>query len=200
MGKAEANKQHKRESLLNTAFELFTTKGINNTSISDIVEAAGVAKGTFYLYFKDKYDINSKLVVHRATMLFDSALERMHQQDLTDPKDRILFVVNDIIDALTKDKVLLMFISKNLGLGFSRFMMESPSVTGEEPVVEATKEFLKDIGGSISDPRLMMYMIIELTGSSIYSAILYDQPVSIEELKPHLYAAITSIIDQFTIK
>ena len=200
MGKAEANKQHKRESLLNTAFELFTTKGINNTSISDIVEAAGVAKGTFYLYFKDKYDINSKLVVHRATMLFDSALEHMHEQDLTDPKDRILFVVNDIIDALTKDKVLLMFISKNLGLGFSRFMMESPSVTGEEPVIEATKEFLKDIGGSISDPRLMMYMIIELTGSSIYSAILYDQPVSIEELKPHLYAAITSIIDQFTIK
>ena len=75
MGKAETNKQKKRESLLNTAFDLFTTKGINNTSIADIVEAAGVAKGTFYLYFKDKYDINSKLLVHKATLLFESALE-----------------------------------------------------------------------------------------------------------------------------
>ena len=65
MGKAETTKQKKRESLLNTAFDLFTTKGINNTSIADIVEAAGVAKGTFYLYFKDKYDINSKLLVHK---------------------------------------------------------------------------------------------------------------------------------------
>ena len=49
MGKAEENKLKKRESLLNTAFELFTTKGIHDTSISDIVEKAGVAKGTFYL-------------------------------------------------------------------------------------------------------------------------------------------------------
>lgn len=197
MGKAETKKQIKRESLLNTAFDLFTTKGINNTSIADIVEAAGVAKGTFYLYFKDKYDINSKLLVHRTTLLFDSALERMHQKGLTDVKEKIFFVVDDIIDSLTKDKVLLMFISKNLGLGFSRYMMESPAVTGEEPYKEATKEFLEDIGNTIKDPRLMMYMIIELTGSSIYSAILYSQPVPIDDFKPHLYAAIGSIIDQF---
>ena len=38
----------------------FTSKGIQKTSISDIVEDAGVAKGTFYLYFKDKYDIRNK--------------------------------------------------------------------------------------------------------------------------------------------
>ncbi len=198
MGKAEENKQQKRESLLNTAFELFTTKGINNTSIADIVEKAGVAKGTFYLYFKDKYDINSKLVIHRTTMLFDSALTRMHKKKITEAKEKILFVIDDIIDALSKDKVLLMFISKNLGLGFSRYVMESPSVTEEEPVKEATREFMEDIGGSVSDPRLMMYMIIERTGSSIYSAILYDQPVTIEKLKPHLYKTIGLIIDQFS--
>ena len=40
-------------------------------------------------------------------------------------------------------------------------------------------------------------MIIELTGSSIYSSILYDQPVKIDALKPYLYNAINSIIDQF---
>ena len=56
---------------------------------------------------------------------------------------------------------------------------------------------MKDIGDEIKNPRLMMYMIIELTGSSIYSSILYDQPVKIDELKPYLYNAINSIIDQF---
>ena len=198
MGKAEENKLKKRESLLNTAFELFTTKGINNTSISDIVEAAGVAKGTFYLYFKDKYDINSKLIVHRTTLLFDSALSRMHKKNITDSREKILFVIDDIIDALTKDKVLLMFISKNLGLGFSRYVMENPIVTEEEPIREATREFLEDLGSKVTDPRLMMYMIIELTGSSIYSSILYEKPVTIDELKPHLYKTISSIIDQFT--
>lgn len=47
MSKLEINKQKKRDALLNTAFELFVSKGIQKTSISDIVEHAGVAKGTF---------------------------------------------------------------------------------------------------------------------------------------------------------
>lgn len=57
MGKLEANKQQKLTSLLNTAFNLFTTQGVTKTSIAEISQKAGIAKGTFYLYFKDKYDI-----------------------------------------------------------------------------------------------------------------------------------------------
>ena len=60
MRKSDLNKQKKREALLNTAFELFTTQGITRTTINNIVEAAGVAKGTFYLYFKDKYEIEKE--------------------------------------------------------------------------------------------------------------------------------------------
>ena len=57
MGKLDVKKKLKHESLLNTAFDLFTSQGIYKTSISDIVKKAGVAKGTFYLYFTDKYDL-----------------------------------------------------------------------------------------------------------------------------------------------
>lgn len=51
MGKLELNKMRKKSALYNTAFELFTTKGLAKTTISDIVENAGVAKGpsTFIL-------------------------------------------------------------------------------------------------------------------------------------------------------
>ena len=51
MGKVEVNKEMKRNALYKTAFELFTTQGITKTTVSDIVNKAGVAKGTFYLYF-----------------------------------------------------------------------------------------------------------------------------------------------------
>ena len=61
MGRVEENKNEKKtRRSFATAYELFTTKGINSTAISDIVEKAGVAKGTFYLYFKDKYDIKNQ--------------------------------------------------------------------------------------------------------------------------------------------
>lgn len=74
-GKASQNKRRKRESLLNNAFELFTQKGITDTTISDIVEKAGVAKGTFYLYFKDKYDLRDRLVRHKAELILEKAYE-----------------------------------------------------------------------------------------------------------------------------
>ncbi len=200
MGKASENKQHKREALLNTAFHLFTTKGLHNTSISDIVEQAGVAKGTFYLYFKDKYDINNKLVIHRATMLFDAAMERMRAEDLPDARAKLMFIINDIIDALADNKLLLMFISKNLGLGFFRFTMENSGIIEYPAIHEAYQEFVDEIGDTVSDPKLMLYLIIELIGSSIYSSILYEQPVGISELKPHLYKTIGAIMDQFTVE
>lgn len=199
MGKAESNKLKKREALLNTAFHLFTTKGIHNTSIADIVEKAGVAKGTFYLYFKDKYDINNKLVAFRSTQLVDAALTSLHEKGIAGYREQILFVIDHIIDSLTKDKVLLMFISKNLGLGFFHFALDNEQITENNQVHQAIENLLADTKDSISNPKLMMYMITELTGSSIYSSILYGEPVTIEELKPHLYQAIHGIIDQFTV-
>ena len=38
MGKLELNKKKKKDALFNTAFELFTTKGLTKTTISDIVD------------------------------------------------------------------------------------------------------------------------------------------------------------------
>lgn len=69
MGKLETNKKVKKNALLQNAFELFTDKGFAKTTISDIVSRAGLAKGTFYLYFKDKYDLRDKLIVYKAGQL-----------------------------------------------------------------------------------------------------------------------------------
>ena len=73
MGKIDNNKQQKRDSLLDSAFSLFINNGFSKTSISDIVNTAGVAKGTFYLYFKDKYDIRNHLIAHKASQVFEAA-------------------------------------------------------------------------------------------------------------------------------
>ncbi len=46
-----------RDSLLKAAAEVFVNQGFHKTKISDIVRAANVAQGTFYLYFKSKDEI-----------------------------------------------------------------------------------------------------------------------------------------------
>jgi AcrR family transcriptional regulator len=43
-----------RETLLRSAEEIFGAKGFESASVVDITQHAGVAQGTFYIYFKDK--------------------------------------------------------------------------------------------------------------------------------------------------
>jgi AcrR family transcriptional regulator len=46
-----------REIIEDCAIKLFQAKGVDKTSISEIVLASGIAKGTFYLYFKNKNEL-----------------------------------------------------------------------------------------------------------------------------------------------
>ena len=46
-----------RRKLLKTGQKLIMKNGLSNVSVEDITNAAGVAKGTFYTYFKRKEDI-----------------------------------------------------------------------------------------------------------------------------------------------
>jgi AcrR family transcriptional regulator len=47
----------RRAELTAAAARVFAERGVANTSVSDIVKAAGVAQGTFYLYFGTKDDV-----------------------------------------------------------------------------------------------------------------------------------------------
>ena len=54
---------HERKNeILDVAQELFFSKGYKQTSIESIIKKIGVAKGTFYYYFKSKEDLLDKLV------------------------------------------------------------------------------------------------------------------------------------------
>jgi AcrR family transcriptional regulator len=50
------------DSIKKTAAELFAVKGYNNTSITDIVENANVARGTFYNHFAGKPELFEEII------------------------------------------------------------------------------------------------------------------------------------------
>src|SRR5690242_11962185 len=56
------DKTTRRHELLAAARDVFATRGYHDAKIDDIVAAAKVAKGTFYLYFPDKRSVFSELV------------------------------------------------------------------------------------------------------------------------------------------
>jgi len=197
MGKVEANKQQKRESILNAAFRLFTQKGITKTSISDIVKESGVAKGTFYLYFKDKYDVKNLLIAHKASELFYEADKALKEKGITDIIDAIIFITEYMIDALTNDKTLLLFISKNLSWG----VFKTSLINSNEKInfYNLYSELIEQEQYDFIDPEIMLFMIIEMTSSSCYSSILYNEPVPIEKLKPYIIKEVKNIINEHLV-
>ena len=50
-------KEQRQEQIFHAAKMAFAEKGFYKTSISDIIQKAGIARGTFYLYFKNKQHI-----------------------------------------------------------------------------------------------------------------------------------------------
>ena len=194
MNKLELNKKKKREALYNTAFDLFTTKGLNKTTISDIVQQAGVAKGTFYLYFKDKYDIRNKLISHKANELFYRAHEALTQTDITEFEQQVHFIVDYILTDLEENPNLLLFISKNLSWGIFRRAFEEKQPDSDYQFYQSYLDMLSRSPIHYNNPELMLFTIIELAGSTCYSCILYQQPVSLEEYRPYLHLSIDSIM------
>ncbi len=198
MGKLELNKKKKKDALYNTAFELFTTKGLAKTTISDIVEKAGVAKGTFYLYFRDKYDIRNKLISHKTGELFFHAHEELQKTNLESFEDQLHFIINYVLDALSKDRSLLLFIAKNLAWGAFKGAFEEKMPDEDYHFYESYLQLLSKNGVTYRNPELMLFTIIELVGATCYSCILYEQPVSMEEYKPYLHQAIDGILKGFS--
>lgn len=195
MSKLDVNKKVKEDSLLNTAFNLFTSKGVSKTSISDIAGNAGVAKGTFYLYFKDKYDLRNKLVSHKSSQLFKNALEELNASNKDfDFEGRLIFIVDNIINQLNDNKALLNFISKNLSWGIFKNALTSPNNDDDLDFKYIYDLMVEDASCEIEQPEIMLFMIVELVSSTCYSSILYSEPVEIEKLKPYLYNTIRDII------
>ena len=193
-GKAEANKKMKKDALLKTAFELFTDQGIHDTTISNIAEKAGVAKGTFYLYFKDKYDIRNFLIARKAGEVFARADEELKNTDLTSLEDKIVFLADHIISQFSQDRTLLVFISKNLSWGIFKKQIMTSSEDTAVNLPQIINEAFQTSDTKYRNPEVMIFMIIELLSSTVYSAILYEDPLPIDELKPFLFDAIRSIM------
>jgi AcrR family transcriptional regulator len=71
------DREARRAALVSAAATVFAQRGVANTAVSDIVKAAGVAQGTFYLYFDTKDDAVLAVVERIAGALIDNVSARV---------------------------------------------------------------------------------------------------------------------------
>lgn len=73
------DRETRRQQILTAATSVFARKGYRNASVSDIIEAAGIARGTFYLYFQSKEEIFLALI----DLWFEALSRRLQESEAT---------------------------------------------------------------------------------------------------------------------
>jgi AcrR family transcriptional regulator len=194
MTKIEMKKNRNRNRLLKAGYDLFSVQGVDQTTVSSISHRAGLSKGSFYLYFKDKDDLRDKLVIMKSSEIINEAVQELllnHNIDKMDFADKLLFVIDYILTKLSQDHDELRFISKNLSWGLAGQADDSDSMTMEEFIRSLVSE--AKIG--LEHGKMLLYTIIEMVNSTCYSMLLEDKPMPFSEYKPFLYKMIRVMVN-----
>ena len=124
--RARALREDRREQLLNAALEVFAKCGYRETSIEELLKAAGVARGTFYQHFKGKRDVFDALLDAFLGQL-QRAIVRVDVQSEIEVGVQLLGNVRRIIDLLYDNNELArLFLHQAVGLdrGFDEKLRE----------------------------------------------------------------------------
>ena len=72
----------RKTEFLDTAQELFFTKGYEQTAVETIIKKMGLAKGTFYYYFKSKEDLLDALIERMSEKILEEVRKIVDREDL----------------------------------------------------------------------------------------------------------------------
>ena len=193
-GTAAAKKMLKKEALFEAAYELFTQQGVAETSISDITSRAGIAKGTFYLYFQNKDDLRDQLAFRKALAI---VLQCFNKTAQTDPpvsfEDRTVFLAETLADKLAHDLNLLSFITENMGWNFLMQDMKTQKEDYAE-YFRMTHWFLSGADRQYSDPYAILCACIGFVANTLYSCLILNHREYISSVLTPMKGAVRGLI------
>lgn len=158
----------RREELMDAAERLFLQKGIAATSVDDIVAAADVAKGTFYLHFDSKETLLLALQQRFVMGFCDRLQTAMDRRDRGDWAGRlrawITAGVNGYLDQVALHDVV-----------FHEFRPDDRRGKHDNPAVDQLATLL-DQGAQagawqVEDPRLTAVMLFNALHGAVDDAV-----------------------------
>ena len=88
------NKEYneKRNEILDAAERLFSIKGYDKCTVNNILDVVGIAKGTFYYYFKSKEEVLDSIIARVTEMVVGRAEEVASNPKLS-PVEKLINVI-----------------------------------------------------------------------------------------------------------
>jgi AcrR family transcriptional regulator len=176
------DKEERRKQILDSALEEFSESGYYATKVSMIVARAGIAQGTFYLYFKDKRSIFEELLDIFFHKISGSIIRiEIDQPILEQIQKNMRSVLSALLEEQRFTKLLLLDavgMENELGGRLSTFWDSVTNrITG--PLQEGQELGVVRAG----DARLMAIMIIGAVKELILQGLLHEVPIKIETIE-----------------
>lgn len=94
----------RKKEILDTAERLFRIKGYDKCTIMDIIKEVGIAKGTFYHYFKSKEEVLDAIVLRYVDIVRNNAEEILLIENIN-PVEKLMraFMAMQVTNQIDKD-------------------------------------------------------------------------------------------------
>lgn len=171
--RAQVGKLERRQHILAAARDIFAKRGYHEATIDDIVAEAGVARGTFYLYFEDKRAVFAELI-DRFSAKITVAILRIDPEDAgrtvaEQARENIRAIVGVCLAERAMTKVLLTDVGR-VDPAFERKLF-----TFYDTVVQMLAESLRNgqALGIVADgePRVLAVLTIGALKELLYQAV-----------------------------
>ncbi len=191
LAKGVLSKSERRLQILDAARDVFAKRGYARATVDDIVAEAGVARGTFYLYFEDKRDAFVELVQRFASQI-TAVIVRIATDDPGRPvADQVLENTRAILRlCLSERSMTKILFTDAVGVDPE---FQHQVATFYDTVVQLLTESLKDgqALGIVMDgePRVMAYLTLGALKELVYQAVTLGlTEESADALSQQIYA------------
>ena len=184
--------EDKRKLILKVAEKLISKKGYSKTTIDEITKKAGIGKGTFYLYFKNKNDLFFSIIKEELENLITNIKKEVEEID--DFFERLKKGIEMYLDYYEKNydffKILLQekpFIKRKSFEEFWKVFFKK----WESFMKEGFKEEIKNKRIKKFDLEDIIYSLIGLLHGNIHKWILSERKYSLLKKKDVIFKIFT---------
>ncbi|MEK4061220.1 MULTISPECIES: TetR/AcrR family transcriptional regulator [Paenibacillus] len=177
---------NKKEQIIKTAMQLFAVKGSSSTSMQEIAELCGISKGSLYLVFKSKEELERSIYIYCFRMIRDP-LQREELESRRSPREKLRNQVEILLNHVYE---LREFLQRQIQEFAGKGVMEVPEWLRKSnaPLLTWFQNKLETLYG----PDILAYTgDLSLLGSGMihsYIRVIFNQgsTVSIARMADHL--------------
>jgi AcrR family transcriptional regulator len=166
----EREKEQRRNMIIDAAERIFFKKGIENSTMDDVADEAELSKGTLYLYFKSKEDIQLAIAMRGSEILKEMMQKRLSRNKTG--YENLLELADISIDFSSKHKHYYEFFLFSQSTNFEKLNLEESRIikylTEQSPLAIVQECVIK----GIRDKSLRSDIRADVFAATLWSQLL----------------------------